>query len=104
MRDKKITQLSASGNDPGVLLKNSVIDLSVPSAAPPAWQGTHTHGDRAIRCADAVYKDCGWSVTGNNEEDILGYLRAHARRAHGKNEFTPQELANARRAIHKRAA
>jgi predicted small metal-binding protein len=62
------------------------------------------HGDRSFRCADAVREDCGWSVTGNNEEEILGYLRSHAREAHGKNEFTPQELANARKAIHKRAA
>jgi predicted small metal-binding protein len=71
---------------------------------PAAWEGTHIHGNRTFRCADAVQKGCAWSVTGNNEEEILGYLRAHARQAHGKNEFTPKELAEARRAIHKRAA
>jgi predicted small metal-binding protein len=71
---------------------------------PAAWKGAHIHGDRSFRCADAVEKGCGWSVTGNNEEEILGYLRSHARQAHGKNEFTPKELENARRAIHKLAA
>ena len=67
---------------------------------PAACEGTHIHGNRSFRCADAVERGCGWSVTGNNEEEILGYLRAHARQAHGKNEFTPKELENARRAIH----
>lgn len=71
---------------------------------PAAWEHSHTHGDRTFRCADAVRKDCAWSVTGNNEDEILAYLRAHARRAHGKNEFTSKELETARRAIHKRAA
>jgi predicted small metal-binding protein len=71
---------------------------------PAATEFAHPHGDRSFHCADAVRKDCDWSVTGNNEEEILGYLRAHAREAHGKNEFTPQELAEARRAIHKLAA
>jgi len=61
-------------------------------------------GERTFRCADAVREDCAWSVTANNEEQILGYLRSHAREAHGKNEFTPQEIETARRAIHKRAA
>lgn len=70
----------------------------------PAAEFGHPHGDRSFRCADAVRKDCGWSVTGNNEEEILGYLRAHAREAHAKNEFTSEELADARRAIHKLAA
>jgi predicted small metal-binding protein len=71
---------------------------------PAAWEHVHTHGDRTFRCADAVREDCAWSVTGNNEDEILAYLRAHARQAHGKNEFTSKELETARRAIHKRAA
>jgi predicted small metal-binding protein len=71
---------------------------------PAAQESEHTHGDRSFRCAEAVRNDCDWGVTGNNEEEILGYWRVHARQAHGKNEFTPEELANARRAIHKRAA
>jgi predicted small metal-binding protein len=71
---------------------------------PTATDFGHPHGDRSLRCADAVRKDCAWSVTGNNEDEILGYLRVHAREAHGKNEFTPQELTEARRAIHKLAA
>jgi predicted small metal-binding protein len=104
MRDKKFSQVPAPGNNPIVLSKRGGIEPSAPADGTAAWEGSRTHGDRTFRCADAVYKDCGWSVTGNNEEDILGYLRAHARRAHGKNEFTPQELENARRAIHKRAA
>jgi predicted small metal-binding protein len=70
---------------------------------PAAQESTHPHGDRSFRCADAVQTDCNWSVTGKNEEEILGYMRVHAREAHGKNEFTPKELADARRAIHKRA-
>jgi predicted small metal-binding protein len=71
---------------------------------PAAQANAHPHGDRSFRCADAVRRDCDWSVTGNNEEEILGYVRSHAREAHGKNEFTPQELASARKAIHKLAA
>jgi predicted small metal-binding protein len=71
---------------------------------PAAQESSHQHGNQRFRCADAMEAGCGWSVTGNNEEEILGYMRAHAREAHGKNEFTPKELANARRAIHKRAA
>ena len=75
------------------------------AAENPAEQASsHRHGDQSFRCADAMEAGCGWSVTGNNEEEILGYMRVHAREAHGKNEFTPKELANARRAIHKRAA
>lgn len=71
---------------------------------PATEENAHTHGDRSFRCADAVRENCEWSVTGKNEEEILGYMRVHAREAHGKNEFTSEELADARRAIHKRAA
>jgi predicted small metal-binding protein len=71
---------------------------------PAAQESAHKRGNQSFRCADAIHTDCGWSVTGNNEDEILGYMRAHAREAHGKNEFTPNELAHARRAIHKRAA
>ncbi len=69
---------------------------------PAAWQDPR--GDRSLRCADAVGNDCGWSVSGRTEEEVLGYMRAHARQAHGKTEFTSAELDSARRAIHKRAA
>ncbi len=68
---------------------------------PAAQQDASSHRDRRFHCAE---QDCGWSVTGNTEEEILGYMRAHAREAHGKNAFTPKELANARRSIHKNAA
>ena len=71
--------------------------IPLPEEPSHAW-------DRSFRCADAVQKDCEWSVTGNNEDEILGYVRSHARQAHGKNEFTPKELADTRRAIYKRAA
>jgi predicted small metal-binding protein len=71
---------------------------------PAAVEAAHPHADRAFRCADAVQRDCGWTVTGSSEDEILGYMRSHAREAHGKNEFTSSELAEARRAIHKRAA
>jgi predicted small metal-binding protein len=66
---------------------------------PSAWESSH--GDRSLSCSDA---DCGWSVSGKSEEEVLGYMRAHARQVHGKNEFTSAELESARRAIHKRAA
>lgn len=71
---------------------------------PAAWGGAAPHGDRSLRCTDATHIDCTWSVTGKSEEEILGYMRAHVRHAHGKSEFTSAELESARRAIHKRAA
>jgi len=70
----------------------------------PAWSFARPRGDRYLRCSDTLHTDCDWSVRGSDEEDLLGYLRAHAKETHGKNEFTPAELANARRAIHKLAA
>lgn len=69
---------------------------------PAAWESAH--GDRSLRCSDAVGNECDWSVSGKSEEELLGYMRAHARQAHGKSEFTSAELESARRAIHKRAA
>jgi len=66
---------------------------------PAAWENGLPHGDRSLSCAD-----CAWSVSGKSEEEVLGYLRAHARQAHAKSEFTSAELESARRAIHKRAA
>ncbi len=66
---------------------------------PAAWENAAPHGDRSLSCAE-----CDWSVSGKSEEEVLGYMRAHARQAHGKNEFTSAELESARRAIHKRAA
>ncbi len=72
------------------------------AAQNPATQSdTGTHRDRRFHCAEQA---CEWSVTGNTEEEIMGYVRAHAREAHGKNEFTSKELASARRSIHKNAA
>jgi predicted small metal-binding protein len=80
-------------------------DIQNEAAQNPAAQASiHPRGNRSFRCGDAVQKDCIWSVTGNSEEEILGYMRAHAREAHGKKEFTSEELADARRAIHKKAA
>lgn len=71
---------------------------------PATWGIARPRGDRYLRCADTLHTDCNWSITGGDEENLLGYLRAHAKETHGKNEFTPTELANARRAIHKLAA
>lgn len=71
---------------------------------PAAAEFAHPHADQTFRCKDGVERGCEWTVTGSSEEEILGYMRAHAREAHGKNEFTSGELAEARRAIHKRAA
>jgi predicted small metal-binding protein len=64
------------------------------SAPPLTWAGTH--GDRTLNCSD-----CEWKVSGNTEEEVLGYMRAHARQVHAKSEFTPAELESARRSIHK---
>jgi len=64
---------------------------------PAAWEGAH--GDRSLSCSD-----CEWKVSGKTEEEVLGYMRAHARQAHGKNAFTSAELESARRSIHMRAA
>lgn len=69
---------------------------------PAARMGAH--GTMSLHCSDALEQSCPWSVSGNNEEELLGYLRAHARSAHGKAEFTPKELAYARHAILKSAA
>lgn len=69
-----------------------------------AREFSHPHADQSFRCKDAVERGCEWTVTGSSEDEILGYMRVHAREAHGKNEFTSGELAEARRAIHKRAA
>jgi predicted small metal-binding protein len=71
---------------------------------PAAFGSASPRGARTFRCADAVEKSCQWTVTGSNEDEILGYMRSHAREAHGKNVFTQSELEDARRAIQKRAA
>ncbi len=60
--------------------------------------------DRSLCCADVLVQGCGWSVTADSEEELLGYMRSHARAAHGKSEFTSAELEIARHAILKRAA
>jgi predicted small metal-binding protein len=115
MSDKIQSKTPAAGSNPGPQppegnaqgagdLRHISYPRNEAAQNPAALPGDHPHGDRSFRCADAVYLECGWSVTGNNEDEILGYWRAHAREAHAKNEFTPEELANARRAIHKRAA
>jgi predicted small metal-binding protein len=61
---------------------------------PAAREGVH--GDLSLNCSD-----CEWKVSGNTEEEVLGYMRAHARQVHAKSEFTPAELESARRSIHK---
>jgi len=105
---KEVTPTNPEASSPRARsVGDAAVDLrqtSYPQNEAAQDPGDHPHGDRSFRCSDAVYHDCGWSVTGNNEDEILGYWRAHAREAHAKNEFTPEELANARRAIHKRAA
>lgn len=123
MADRKHSEVPAAVDASDIQSKSGIAP-SAPSTGTAGWgttpdekrkqvsqlnpeassQGPHTHGNRSFRCADAVQKDCGWSVTGNAEDEILGYIRAHVRQAHGKNEFTPKELADARRAIRKRAA
>jgi predicted small metal-binding protein len=62
------------------------------------------HSGRSLRCSDAMTDGCAWSVTGDNEDELLGYMRSHARAAHGKSEFTSEELENVRRSILKRVA
>ena len=124
MSEKRVDgQLSASTNNPNVQSSGGGINPSAPSTGisglstapderrqqvgqnnPGASSVRPPHADRSFCCADAVQQDCKWSVTGNSEDEILGYMRVHAREAHGKSEFTTSELAQARRAIHKRAA
>lgn len=105
---KQVSQNNPQASSPDAHGAGDVRHTSYPQSEatqnPAAQESTHLHGNRSFRCADAVHRGCGWSVTGNNEEEILGYMRSHAREAHGKNEFTQHELENARRAIHKRAA
>jgi predicted small metal-binding protein len=105
---KQVGQKNPEDSSPNAKGAGDVRHTSYPqnetAQNPAAQESTRPHGNRSFRCADAVQKDCIWSVTGNNEEEILGYMRAHAREAHGKNEFTSEELAGARRAIQKRAA
>lgn len=69
---------------------------------PAARMGAH--GTLSLHCSAALEQSCPWSVTASGEEELLGYLRSHARSAHGKTEFTPKELADARHAILKSAA
>lgn len=90
MSDKKLhDEVPATENNPS----------AQSSRNPAAWEKASPHGDRSLSCAD-----CDWSVSGKTEEEVLGYMRAHARQVHGKSEFTSAELECARRAIHKRAA
>ncbi len=102
MSDKKLhDEIPATANDPSVQSSKGDLIPPVPSTGTPdaAWENASPHGDRSLSCAD-----CGWSVSGKTEEEVLGYMRAHARQVHGKSEFTSAELESARRAIHKRAA
>jgi len=102
MSDKKLhDEVPAAGNNPSVQPSKGDVRPST-SPTPAAWQSAH--GDRSLSCSDAVGNDCDWSVSGKTEEELLGYMRAHARQAHGKSEFTSAELETVRRAIHKRAA
>jgi predicted small metal-binding protein len=105
---KQVGQNNPEASSPNAQGAGDVRHTSYPqnetAQNPAAAEFTQPHADRAFRCADAVQRGCKWTVTGSNEDEILGYMRAHAREAHGKNEFTPSELAEARRAIHKRAA
>jgi len=71
---------------------------------PAARELSRPSGRWMLHCADAVKGQCVWSVTADSEEEVLGYLRAHVREAHGKNAFTADEMAHLRKAIHKRAA
>jgi len=104
---KQVGQNNPEASSPNARGAGDVRHTSYPqneATQNPAAAADHPHGDRSFRCAEAIGSDCDWTVTGNNEDEILGYMRSHAREAHGKKEFTPQELESARRAIHKRAA
>lgn len=107
-RRKQVSQNNSVASSPDAKGAGDVRHISYPQneAAQNSAAGefAQAHADRAFRCSDAMKRDCEWTVTGSSEEEILGYMRAHAREAHGKNEFTSNELAEARRAIHKRAA
>lgn len=102
---KQVGQNNPEASSPNAQGAGDVRHTSYPqneaAQNPAALEPAQAHADRSFRCAES---GCPWSVTGSSEEEILGYMRVHAREAHGKNEFTPSELSEARRAIHKRAA
>jgi predicted small metal-binding protein len=88
-RRKQVGQNHPEASSPDARGAGDVRHTSYPqneaAQNPAASEAAHVHGNRMIRCADAVQKECGWSVTGNSEDEILGYMRSHARQAHGKN-------------------
>lgn len=68
---------------------------------PAAQERSSSHGTQSFHCSE---ENCDWNVTANSEEEVLAYMRSHAREAHGKKQFTQTELESARRSIQKRAA
>lgn len=53
---------------------------------------------KVLRCRD-VGTDCGFEARGKTEEEILGVVSDHARKAHGKTNVPPDMVAKLRAAI-----
>lgn len=107
-RDEKRAQVgqnNAPASSPDTEAAGDIRHTSYPqnetAQNPAAHEGSSSQRKHSLGCSQ---KDCNWNVTGHTEEEVLGYMRAHAREAHGKNEFTPKEMADVRKSIHKQAA
>lgn len=53
---------------------------------------------KVLRCHD-VGTDCGFEARGKTEEEILGVVSEHARKAHGMTDVSPAMAAKLRAAI-----
>ena len=47
---------------------------------------------KSISCADAG-KDCGWSTTAENEEELLRKVEEHVKTDHKDLELTPETIS-----------
>ena len=105
-KHKQVSQNNPEAESPNARGAGDVRHTSYPqneaAQNPAAWEHVHTHGDRSFRCADVVQKDCGWSVTGNNEDEILAYAKGTTKSAeevpgpynHGKNLIRRRQTAS----------
>jgi predicted small metal-binding protein len=53
---------------------------------------------KMLRCRD-IGVDCDFEVCGSDETDVLTKGAEHARTAHNKTEFSPEEMAMVRAAM-----
>lgn len=59
---------------------------------------------KQFNCADVGPTSCNWSVTGNNEDDIMRQVERHGREAHGMKDIDEDTRNKIRGAIRDRAA